>query len=191
MSQMIRHAREEDCPFLYDLLLEIFQDMELPVLGMIHADDLKKLFIASMEEPHSRYSYKNCLVYEHEQKIIGCCFSYKGELEQQLNESIQEKLIAYGFDSSFQFYPDKETAVGEWYLDAIVTKDGYRGKGIARKLIQALPKVATQQNETLIGLLCDQNNNRARALYQKLGFKKVSERFVSGHRYDHMQKAVG
>lgn len=187
---MIRPARKEDCAALYDLLLEIFQDMELPILGMIPAEDLKKLFVESMEEPHSRYSYKNCLVYEYQQEIAGCCFGFKGELELQLNEPIQEKLVAYGLEPSIQFYPDTETTAGEWYIDSIVTKKGYRGKGIAGKLIQSLSKVALRQEEEVIGLLCDKDNDRARALYQKLGFKKKSERVLCGHRYDHMQLGV-
>lgn len=190
MRSMIRRAKKEDCPALYDLLLEIFQDMELPVLEMVPPSDLKRLFVESMEEEESRYSYRNGLVYEENGEVAGCCFGYKGELEEVLSEPIQAKLAAYGLAPEIAFYPDRETEEGEWYLDSLITHPSHRRKGIAKKLIQALPPFVKEQGETVIGLNCEQDNKRARALYEQLGFVRVGDRVLAGHPYDHMQKRI-
>ena len=84
-------------------------------------------------------------------------------------------------------FPDSETFAGEWYLDSIVTKQSARGKGVAHQLLQALPTLATAAGETVIGLNCEKDNLQAKKLYEKVGFRTVSERILSGHVYDHMQ----
>lgn len=187
---MIRKARKEDCPALYSLLLEIFYDMELEIFNFLPPEDLRKMVVESMEEEKYRYSYRNGIVYEENGEIQGCCFGYRGQLELQLNIPLQQRLAAYGLDPSVPFFPDEETFPGEWYLDSLVTKKSCRGKGVAGKLLAALPEVARQEQETVIGLNCDQGNPRARSLYEKAGFRKTSEMTLSGHLYDHMQKTV-
>jgi ribosomal protein S18 acetylase RimI-like enzyme len=72
-------------------------------------------------------------------------------------------------------------------LDSIVTKQAARGKGVAHQLLQALPKLASAAGETVIGLNCEKDNLQAKKLYEKVGFRTVSERTLSGHVYDHMQ----
>jgi ribosomal protein S18 acetylase RimI-like enzyme len=74
-------------------------------------------------------------------------------------------------------------------LDSIVTKHAARGKGVAHQLLQALPTLASAAGETIIGLNCEKDNLQAKKLYEKVGFRTVSERILSGHVYDHMQWA--
>lgn len=190
MEMMIRKARKEDCSILYDMLKEILLDMELDILDRLPSEDLKTLVVDSMKEKGYRYSYNNALVYEEEGEIVGCLFGYKGELEQELNGPLQHRFVEYGLNPEISFFPDKETFPGEWYLDSIVTKKGYRGKGIAKKLIASVPEVARNEQENIIGLNCDKNNPIARAVYEGAGFQKTSEMILSGHVYDHMQKNV-
>ena len=45
---MIRKARKEDCPELYDLIHEIFVDMELPLLDRLDPDVLKAAMVRAM-----------------------------------------------------------------------------------------------------------------------------------------------
>lgn len=187
---MIRKAEKKDSSMLYDLLKEILEDMELDIFKKLPAEDLKELVVASMEEENYRYSYRNALVYEEDGNIAGCLFGYKGELEQQLDEPLQKKLVQYGLDPTISFFPDRETFAGEWYLDSIITHKNYRGKGIAKKLIAALPDIVKKDQEKVIGLNCDQDNPTARSVYEAVGFQKTSEMILSGHHYDHMQKTL-
>ena len=68
-----------------------------------------------------------------------------------------------------------------------MTKQSARGKGVAYQLLQALPTLASAAGETVIGLNCEKDNLQAKKLYEKVGFRTVSERTLSGHVYDHMQ----
>lgn len=187
---MIRHALPADSAILFDLLLEIFQDMELDILTIVPPQKFKKIMVECMQQDFFRYSYKNGIIFEEDGEIQGCCFGYKGELEKELNEPFQRLLVDYGITSSTALFPDAETFAGEWYLDSLVTSKHYRGKGIASQLLQAIPAFALKTGETIIGLNCDQNNSGARKLYEKNGFKKISEMTLSGHVYDHMQKNI-
>lgn len=186
---MIRHARAEDSPLLFDLLLEIFEDMELPILKQLAPQTFKNVMVSCMQEDFYRYSYKNGIVLEEDGVIMGCCYGYKGELEQALNLPFQQALASYGMEDVLLF-PDAETFAGEWYLDSLVTAKDQRGKGVAGKLLAALPTFARDAGESIIGLNCDKVNDRARHVYEKNGFVVHSEFTLSGHLYDHMQKMI-
>ncbi len=185
---MIRKARKEDCPELYDLIHEIFVDMELPLLDLLDPAVLKAAVVRAMHADVYRFSYRNGLVYEENGEILGCCFGYPGAsepiIDAALRTAFEEMHVA-----APRLFPDSETFAGEWYLDSIVTKQSARGKGVAFQLLQALPTLATAAGETIIGLNCEKDNLQAKKLYEKVGFRTVSERILSGHVYDHMQWA--
>lgn len=185
---MIRRAAREDCPQLYDLLMEIFQDMELPVLEKVPSVDLRRLVIQSMQGETYRYSYQNGLVAVEDGEVIGCAFGYPGELEQALSKPLDRKLARFNGGQPLPFYEDKETFPGEWYLDSIVTKRGHRGKGVARRLLEHVPHLARSHGERIIGLNCERDNTIAKEFYRSVGFRTTSERWLSGHPYEHMQR---
>lgn len=187
---MIRFAQKEDCSKLYDLLLEIFLDMELEVFKQFSPVIMKQWMVESMRKSDSRYSYKNAVVFVENDHIIGCAFGYKDALEKSLTHSLQETFTENGWEKEQLIFPDAETFAGEWYLDSIVVHSDFRKKGIAQTLIQTLPKLAKSQGETVIGLNCDQENAKARALYEKMGFRKTIDWVIGEHIYDHMQLEV-
>jgi ribosomal protein S18 acetylase RimI-like enzyme len=185
---LIRKARKEDCPELYDLIHEIFVDMELPLLDLLDPDVLKAAMVRAMHEDVYRFSYRNGLVYEENGEILGCCFGYPGASEPIIDAALR-KAFKEMHVTAPNLFPDSETFAGEWYLDSIVTKQSARGKGVAHQLLQALPTLASVAGETVIGLNCEKDNLQAKKLYEKVGFRTVSERTLSGHVYDHMQWA--
>lgn len=185
---MIRNARKEDCPELYDLIHEIFVDMELPLLNLLDPDVLKAAMVRSMHEDVYRFSFRNGLVYEENGEILGCCFGYPGASEPIIDAALRTAFKEMHVTAP-NLFPDSETFAGEWYLDSIVTKQSARGKGVAYQLLQALPTLASAAGETVIGLNCEKDNQQAKKLYEKVGFRTVSERILSGHVYEHMQWA--
>lgn len=182
---MIRKAQKEDCPELYDLIHEIFVDMGLPLLDLLEPDVLKAAMVRAMQQEVYRFSYRNGLVYEEEGEILGCCFGYPGTSEPIIDAALRTAFKEMHVTAPTLF-PDSETFAGEWYLDSIVTKQSARGKGVAYQLLQALPTLASAAGETVIGLNCEKGNQQAKKLYEKVGFRTVSERILSGHAYDHM-----
>lgn len=185
---MIRKVRKEDCSELYDLIHEIFVDMELPLLDLLEPDVLKAAMVRAMQEDVYRFSYRNGLVYEENGEILGCCFGYPGASEPIIDAALRTAFEEMHVTAP-SLFPDSETFAGEWYLDSIVTKQSARGKGVAHQLLQALPTLASVAGETIIGLNCEKDNLQAKKLYEKVGFRTISERILSGHVYDHMQWA--
>ena len=79
-----------------------------------------------------------------------------------------------------------ETEADEFYLDTLMTLPEYRGKGVARALIADAALKAQRAGKPL-GLLCDKDNDRARRLYESVGFVNVGERPFAGHLMTHFQ----
>ena len=86
---MIRKARKEDCPELYDLIHEIFVDMELSLLDLLEPDVLKAAMVRAMGQDIYRFSYRNGLVYEENGEILGCCFGYPGATEPIIDAALR------------------------------------------------------------------------------------------------------
>jgi GNAT superfamily N-acetyltransferase len=56
-------------------------------------------------------------------------------------------------------------------LEDVVLKDGYRGAGLGRKLVDHVCAWAKSQGMTRVTLLADKDNAAALAFYQRLGFE--------------------
>lgn len=182
---MLRKAKITDIEQLVEWVWIILEDMELTLLKEINTDKLKQLMKEAMEDENYRYSYHRAHICIREGKRAGVCFGYKGELEPIVDEAFNDKLKAQGIEALL--FQDSETVPGEWYLDSLVTDVNFRGQGVASELLKALPAIAKSENEKIIGLNCDQLNQKAQQLYLKIGFEKVWECTLGQHLYDHMQ----
>lgn len=182
---MLRKAKMTDIEQLVEWVWIILEDMELTLLKGIDTDTLKQLMKEAMKDENYRYSYHRARICIREGERAGVCFGYKGELEPTIDEALNEKLKAQGIEEVL--FQDSETVPGEWYLDSLVTDVNFRGQGVASELLKALPSIAKSENEEIIGLNCDQLNQRAQQLYLKMGFEKVWECTLGHHLYDHMQ----
>lgn len=185
---MIRRAEVSDIEQLVEWVWIILEDMELRLLEEVDSTTLKKMMKQAMKDKNYRYSYHRALISIREGKRAGVCFGYKGELEPTIDEAFNEKLESMGITGPL--FQDSETVPGEWYLDSLVTDVNFRGQGVATELLNALPAIAKTENEEIIGLNCDQLNQKAQQLYLNIGFKKVWECTLGQHLYDHMQWEV-
>ena len=78
-------------------------------------------------------------------------------------------------------------AAREMYIDTFAIDPTYRGKGLGKQLLQfAIEYYVVQQRKTL-GLLVEENNAKAKKLYEHLGFKVVEDIIIFGKKMEHMQ----
>ncbi|MCC5894221.1 MAG: GNAT family N-acetyltransferase [Alkalibacterium sp.] len=185
---MIRDARKEDAEDIVDLFKVILTDMELPIMTEVSWDRLKPALIDAVKGDNYRQNYKNAIVKVIDGEIAGFCFGYKGGSETEY-ESLKTVIDAHGLPA-FETYSENETVEGEWYLDSIVTKAEYRGKGVGKELMAAAYARAKAMGIPVVGLNVDHGNPRARELYEAQGFEKTKEIMIADHAYDHMQKHV-
>lgn len=184
---MIREARREDAEEIMELFKIILDDMELPIMEKVSWDRLKPALVEAARRDDFRQSFKNAIVKETDGRVAGFCFGYKGDLSDEVDESLAAVLKAHDLPL-FETFDDSETFKGEWYLDSLVTHPDHRGQGIGKELMAAAFDRARREGMTVVGLNVDHDNPQAKALYERQGFLKTGEIVLAGHRYDHMQK---
>ncbi len=147
--------------------------------------EFEDMMTALVARTDSQYSYLNTLVATTGDSVAGICVSYNGAMLRQLRRAfISETLQRFGRD--FSDIAD-ETQAGELYIDSLCVETAYRGQGIASALIRATIEKARGMNIPAVGLLVDQDNPKAEALYTRLGFVYKNNASWGGHPMKHLQ----
>lgn len=186
---MIRQARKEDAEEIVELFKVVLTDMELPIMRKIAWKKLKPVLVDATKREKYLYGFKHATVKEVDGEIAGFFFGYDGGLDEEEYEPLASILDEYDLPV-FESNSDDETFEGEWYLDTLVTKSRFRGRGIGKELMQAAYRKAEKKGIPVVGLNVDQDNPKAQKLYKRQGFEKTGEIVLADRRYDHMQKVI-
>ena len=73
---------------------------------------------------------------------------------------------------------DHRTAHDELYVDGVAVVDEMRGKGIGSHLFNRLVRIAAKNEVRKISLEVIDTNQRARALYEHLGFVATTQQSI-------------
>ncbi|MDE7335871.1 MAG: GNAT family N-acetyltransferase [Muribaculaceae bacterium] len=142
-----------------------------------------RIFMNLAVRTDSQYSYLNALkAVTDEGEVAGILVCYDGARLAELRQALfdeYERLSGRKLGAIAD-----ETDAGEWYLDSLAVFPGFRGRGIAKALIQAAVERTPEGKRP--GLLCAKDNANARRLYESLGFRKIGERPFLGQLMDHM-----
>lgn len=179
-------ASPDDAPLIAEAILEAIGD-ELTdnLAGESHSrEDVKALFTRLAEREDTQYSYRNTRIAEDEAgRPMGVCVSYNGADNFALRVPFFEEAVkTLGWDIDLDRLDEipGETSEGEFYLDTLMTLPEYRGRGVAKALIEDAYLKA--KNEGLpLALLCDTGNQPARRLYDAVGFREAGTRPFAGH----------
>ncbi|GGN98750.1 GNAT family N-acetyltransferase [Saccharibacillus kuerlensis] len=185
----IRPAMPEDSQAVSLLMYDAIGDIAHTIAGTTDMPDTMDVLEQLFQQPGCRLSYTNGLVCEAENgDIAGFMLSYSGDEAQSLDELLIRRLQDLGLQTS-GLVP--EARPGEYYLDSLAVSGAYRGAGIGTRLIEAFEQRAAELGWTRALLLVDRTNLRARALYERLGYREDGFVELSGHPYDRMTKRVG
>lgn len=69
-------------------------------------------------------------------------------------------------------------APGSWYINAIATDAAWRGQGIGSRLLALANQLARNSGASALSLIVAEENTRAQALYQRLGYRTVARRMI-------------
>ncbi|MBB6240230.1 ribosomal protein S18 acetylase RimI-like enzyme [Pedobacter sp. AK013] len=181
---MIRPATPRDVEAVVPLII---QAMDKLAQKLTHTNDkevINKIFKHFFVQTGNQYSYENTLVFEDEGEIIGSINAYDGAKLLALRKPFLTYLAEHYQTNDNS--KDVETESGEFYLDTISVNPLMQGKGIGKQLIKAGIAWAKQLGHYNIGLLVEQNNDRALKLYQNIGFAIQNEKQFMGGLYHHM-----
>lgn len=186
-------ARKEDAPLIgRAVTMAIGHELARELAGPEHTpEDVEALFADLAAREDSQYSYRNSLVALDGETVAGVLVCYDGEgLKRMRRVFFAEAAKRLGLDpgAPVDLLPE-ECGPDEFYLDSLAVWPEFRGRGIARALIEAGAERARASGKPM-GLLCDKTNARARALYDSLGFRPVGERPFAGELMDHMRLEV-
>ncbi len=129
------------------------------------------------------YSWCNTIIAEVDGKCAGMLTAYDGRYYHDMRIRTMS-LVKQHLGVEFPGMED-EAVAGEYYLDSLAVMPEYRGRGIGRRLL----KQGIENGKALsldVTLAVDPINDRAKKLYQSLGFKPSGTLFIFGHDYEKM-----
>lgn len=108
---------------------------------------------------------------------IGKAYFLSFDARKMLLEGLENKEIDVALDEDnrcvgFIWYQRHGTFGMHTYLHIISVKEEYRGKGIGKKLIAQFEE-KTFKDDSMIFLLAADFNEKARKLYESIGYKQV------------------
>lgn len=181
-------ATKDDAPLIGRVIVDaVGEELAESLAGGHTVDDVVRLFATVAAREDSQYSYRNALkAVDDEGTPMGFIVGYDGARLHELRPAFfEEARSIIGLEVKGPISDECEPS--EFYLDSLAVFPAYRGRGIARALINSMSERAASFGKPT-GLLCAKYNHRARSLYEKLGFLKVGESYFAGELMDHMQK---
>ncbi len=185
LTSHIRKAKPADYPFVAPLIVHAMEDLACTFANTKKLEETYKLFEYFFQERANQYSYENCLVYEENGEIAGSIIAYDGGLLPEYREPFIQ-YIASRYNVR-DLVIENETMPGELYIDTISVYPDFQGKGIGKKLLQAIQIQAKQEGHKKIGLLVDVDNPNAKKLYTALGYKSAGFKQLGTGIYEHLQ----
>ncbi|MEJ1224023.1 GNAT family N-acetyltransferase [Sediminicola sp. 1XM1-17] len=180
----IRKATIKDAETITDCLLMVLDNMVYKFIGEKDSGKAREFLNHFTKRENNQYSYQNCYIAENDHEIIGAINIYKGSDLWILRKPILEYSQQH---YNTNVFVEDETQAGEYYIDTLAVLNKAQGKGIGTQLLQhAIDTYVNHKKETL-GLLVDENNPKAKKLYQNLGFESVGKKVLMGHHMEHLQ----
>lgn len=118
------------------------------------------------------FSYKNCVVVTHDEKIIGMLVAFPMEIEPVTNELEEDPVLVP--------YSKLEEA-NSYYICGMALVPEYRNQGIGRKLLALAEDTAREMSYEKLSLIVFEQNEGAVRLYQRHGFEEVAREPVVPH----------
>ena len=162
----IRKATKEDVAYIAEGIYHAFL-LEDEGLYNQWIGTLKK--VCAQDDTH--YSYKNTWIAEVDRERAGMMIAVDGEHYREQRDKMYPQLKEL-FDVAFGKGWDEmedEAKPGEFYIDSLSVSLPYRSHGVGTVLIEKAKEIAQEQGISMVTLAVEPQN-RAKKLYQKLGF---------------------
>lgn len=177
----IRRAYIDDAEFIAECVLKAVGIKQIKAKQLNDVLNLVKL-------DYTLYSWRNAIVAEIEGKPVGAIVAYDGSNYAEMRHNTFA-LIRKQSGKDFSKM-DLETQPGEWYLDSLTVKWGYRNMGIGTQLINAAIQEGLKNGINTFSLACEHDNKKAFQLYLQFGFITVSHIHIFDDDYLKMEYVV-
>ena len=186
---MIRQARKTDFPFVYPILKQIFDEMQMKSIESLPEDQFYSLMKLGFISEDYRYSYRRVWVDERECRVVGILDMYPYK-DQKIDVVLRHNYAKTGLPISTVIFDDQEAWPHEWYIDSLAVHPDHWGEGIASSLMDEAEKIAKDHGYNIISLNVDKENPRAQKLYVHKGYEVEKSMTIGDRTYDHMIKHI-
>jgi len=181
---MIRKGEEKDSEQIAEYLLLAMEEITYLFIGQRNRELALNFLMELVLQKGNQYSYDNNWVIEFDGEIVATALVYDGGKLDELRKPVA-KIVKERFNKDFN--PEDETQSDEYYIDCIAVNPSQQGKGLGSKIIEHLINHYVKERGLVLGLLVDENNPKAKKLYERLGFEVVGEKCLMGKHLEHMQ----
>ena len=184
---MIKKANKQNIENISKLIYDAIHEVANSLTGENEEHKILKTLENYIQMDVCRLSYNNIYTYEIDNKNVAILLAYNSNDIEKLDKPMIEHLKTKNiFLKSF----DKECFEDEFYIDTVSVNENFQGQGIAKELFVFIEKKAKELGFEKVSLLVDFENQKALALYEKIGFQKNTILEVSKHQYHHMIKML-
>ena len=139
--------------------------------------------VCAQEDTH--YSYRNTWIAEVDGERAGMMIAVDGEHYREHRDKMYPQLKGL-FDVAFGKGWDEmedEAKAGEFYIDSLAVSLPYRNQGVGTALIEKAKELAKEMGISVVTLAVEPEN-RAKKLYEKLGFAYQREIEIFNEEYE-------
>lgn len=167
----LRPARRDDCAVIAALFRLASHGVADYVWSKLAApdEDLLEVGRRRYEGEDTPFSYRNCVIAEQGGEVAGMLLAFPMTVDPEPDPNPDPVLAPYA-----RLEEDRS-----WYVCALAVCEGFRGRGIGRRLMAESERQARARGLPKISLIVFADNRPALALYQSLGYReKARERIV-------------
>ncbi|NHN31649.1 GNAT family N-acetyltransferase [Paenibacillus agricola] len=184
---MIRKAQKQDSEKAAVLIYDAIQDIAHVLTGERHKkkvfEQLERYFCQEV----NRLSFQNCLVKTIDDIPVGIIVAYQGKAAIKLDEPIRAYLRDLtGKEPTI----DPEADAADYYIDTVSVNPEFRGRGFGTELLLDAIHYAEAQGHPTVSLNVEENNPKARKLYESLGFSYKKTVMINQHKYSYLVKQL-
>ncbi|RAP75256.1 GNAT family N-acetyltransferase [Paenibacillus montanisoli] len=185
---LIRSATRDDSPAVIPLLMEAIGSIAYMLTGASNEREAAERLSEFYRQPGNRISFEHVLVAEQEGELAGMLVAYSGDDANELDEPFRVQLSKRWPELAKSIV--REAQDGEYYLDALAVAEPFRGQGLAKRLMAAAERRASELGFDRTTLIVEAYNDKAYRLYKSGGYKEDGVLRIGDSDYRRMVKRL-
>lgn len=189
MNFAIRKAKKEDSAQIAPLIYDAIGNIAYRITGTLSEEKMLERLQQFVEREDNRHSYLYTYVAEDNvsKDILGMIVLYDGKTGYALDRALEKWLDA---QYNEQVTIDVEAHLDEFYIDTLCVSPTARGRGIGSALLLFAEQTAILEKHSKLSLNVEVQKEKARALYEKLGFLETEPWTIIEEPFIHMVKEL-
>ncbi len=174
----LRPALADDVEFLAERIYAVSAGVAPLLLdGLLPGIKATELLCMALRDERSHYSHKNCVLAEVDGILSGLLFSYDSAL-QHIPSLVERVVPARRMNQVRDILTI--SIPGSLYINTLWVADDMRGLGLADVLLDCAAAMAEDVGLRALSLFAWHDNERARAFYERKGFRPIKTIPASG-----------